>query len=231
MFSSPLQRAFKRGLAPGGDFDDALRPLKDYKIRSKKDARAIVDVLSKLPALQIETTGYSSPLYTLVGLFQDVDGGDAPAFRVLQEEGVPELIRIFQELKADPSEEIADDLLFLLKILALYGTHDGAATLVEAARIPIKPEGYMWNVALGVLADGHPQRDFVYRSLSKPIPPGFIGVSLLDSANRAAIDGDLQEHPFDSDKGADRIRDWLTSGNPEEYSYAHSATAALPFLS
>lgn len=230
MFSSSLQRALKRGLAPGGNLDDALSSLRDYKIRTKKDARAIVEALSRLPHEKIGTGGYKSSLYTLVGLFQNVDGRESPAFEALAEAGVPELVRIFHELKTDPTEDTVDDLLFLLKMLALYGTHEGAATIVEAARIPLKPEGYMWSVILSATSDGHPQRDFIYRSLENPIPPEFIGVSFLDSANRSAIEGDLAEHPFDSEQGTARLRSWLTSTNPEEYSYAHSATAALPFL-
>ena len=230
VFSSPLQRALKRGLAADGDLDEALRPLKDYRIRSRKDASAIVDALSRLPSDDINSSGYKSPLYALVGLFQDVDGRDAPAFGVLAEDGTKQLVRIFDQLKVEPTEETADDLLFLLKMLALYGTREGAEKIVEAARIPLKPDGYMWSVVLSAFSEGHPERDFVFRSLTDPLPPDFIGVSLLDSANRNALEGELAVHPFDTDQGRGQLRAWLISRNSEEYSYAHSATAALPFL-
>jgi hypothetical protein len=230
VFSSPLQRALRRGLAPGGDLADELQSLSDYKISSKKDAKAIVEALSRLPSTDIQSSGYSSPLYTLVGLFQDLDGRDAPAFEILRDAGTHELLRIFDELKGSFDDAVHDDLLFLLKILAMYGTHDGAERIVEAARIPIKPDGYMWSVILSGFKDGHPERDFVYRSLSNPVPPGFIAVGLLDAANSEAIEGQLDDHPFDNDHGYAQLRAWLTSRNPNEFSYAHSATATLPFL-
>ena len=93
VFSSPLQRASRRGLAPNGDLADEMGKLRDYKIRSKKDAKAIVDALSRLPAADIKTSGYKSPLDTLIRLFQDVDGRDAPAFEILRDAGIDELIR------------------------------------------------------------------------------------------------------------------------------------------
>ncbi|MCA9232089.1 MAG: hypothetical protein KDA57_15680 [Planctomycetales bacterium] len=83
---------------------------------------------------------------------------------------------------------------------------------------------------MAAISDGHPQRDLIYRSLANPIPPEFIGVSFLDSANRIAIEGDLEVHPFDTDQGYAQLRAWLTSRDPDEFSYAHSATASLPFL-
>jgi hypothetical protein len=57
VFSSPLQRALKRGLATDGDLDEVLRPLTDYKIRSRKDAEAIVEALSRLPSDDITRFG------------------------------------------------------------------------------------------------------------------------------------------------------------------------------
>lgn len=230
VFSSPLQRALRRGLAPDGDLDDELGTLSDYKIRSKKDAKAIVDALKRIPDTDINTSGYKSPLYALVGLFQDVDGRDAPAFEVLSEAGIDQLVRIFDELKDKSSDDMSDDLLFLLKILTMYGTHDGAEKVVEAARIPLKPDGYMWSVILSGFGDGHPERDFVFRSLSDPLPPDFIAVGLLDAANREAIEERLDDHPFNTDQGRAQLEAWLTSRDPDETSYAHSATAALPFL-
>lgn len=38
-------------------------------------------------------------------------------------------------------------------------------------------------------------------------------------------------HPFDTSSGIERLKSWLSNDHPEEYSYAHSATVALPFVS
>jgi len=63
------------------------------------------------------------------------------------------------------------------------------------------------------------------------LPPGFIGVALLDTADAGLIEGAEMPHPFDSPEGVQRLRAWLTTADEGEYSYAHSATAAMPFLS
>ncbi|NLS98208.1 MAG: hypothetical protein GXX96_39265 [Planctomycetaceae bacterium] len=232
MFSSPLRRAITRGMKPDGDLADELRKLGDYSIRSKKDAKAICEALSALPTERSSGKSlFSSPLYALTSLFQDVDGCDVPAFEVLSREGLPQLIRVFDERFRTGNEDDADNLLFVLKILAMYGSREGAEKVVEAARRPLDPEAYMWHVILALVSGGHPQRDYVFRALADPLPSGFLAVAFLDSANGAAIDGGLQEHPFDSQAGWNRLQSWLEDSDPDHASYAHSATAALPFIS
>jgi hypothetical protein len=231
MFSSPLQRAIARGMKPDGDLAGELRKLDDLSIRTRKDAKAICEALSKLPLEPSDESGSSSPLHALTALFQDVDGRDVPAFDVLYNDGLPLLIRIFDARIRQAGDRQVDDLLFVLKILAMYGSREGAERVVEAARRPLKPDGYMWHVILSAIAEGHPHRNYVFEALSDPLPNDFLAVALLDRANRAAIEGNLQRHPFDSQAGWDRLQSWLEDRDPEHFSYAHSATAALPFVS
>lgn len=232
MFSSPLRRALKRGLKPGGDLVEELRGLDDYVITSKNDAEAICEALTTLPGDRVyNARHFSSPLHELTGLFQDVEGRQCPAFEELYEEGLPELIRIFDAMVDDASEEEVDDLLYVLKILAMYGSFEGAQKVVEAAQIPLKPEAYMWHVILSTFSEDHPQREFVIQALSDPLPTGFMAIGLLDCATSAAINGAFDQHPFDSPAGTQMLRGWLEDPDPEKYSYAHSATGALPFIS
>jgi hypothetical protein len=95
----------------------------------------------------------------------------------------------------------------------------------------MSPDRYMWSVVLANFKAGHPEAALLFRSLRDPTPPAFIGVSLLDAANACLIEGGEIEHPFDSGEGKLRLREWLTKTDPGEFSYAHSATAALPFIS
>lgn len=232
MFSSPLRRALKRGLKPGGDLVEELSGLDDYVISSKRDAEAICQALSTLPGDRSPNTRhFSTPLHELTGLFQDVEGRQCPAFEELYEEGLPELIRIYDAMVDDASDEEVDDLLYVLKILAMYGSFEGAQKIVEAAQLPLKPEAFMWHVILSTFSDEHPQRDFVLHTLSDPLPSGFLAIGLLDSATGAAINGAFDHHPFDSPSGTQMLKDWLQDPDPEKFSYAHSATAALPFIS
>lgn len=231
LFSSALQRAIKRGLKPGGDLVAELRKLDDYTIRSKGDARAICQALASLPLLRLpEDDSYYSPLHAVTSLFQEVEGPQVPAFQILSREGLPLLIQIFDARVQAGNEEDGQDLLFLLKILAMYGSREGAEKVVEAARKAVDSDGYLWHVILELFAPGHPQRDYVFQALSDPLPSGFIAIALLDSANQSAIKGELTRHPFDSPEGERQLRSWLTEANPEKFSYAHSATVALPFL-
>jgi hypothetical protein len=218
-------------MKPDGDLAIELRKLDDYHIRSRKDARAICAALGKLSTQSWDGERFSSPLHALVSLFQDVEDRDAPAFDVLYEEGLPQLIRIFDATIQPGNEKEVDDLLLVLKVLAMYGSREGAEKVVEAARRPLKPDGYMWHVIMCAFCEGHPHRDYVFEALSDPLPPDFIAVALLDSANTAAFEGAVERHPFDSLEGWNNLEIWLKDCDPEHFSYAHSATAALPFVS
>lgn len=225
-----LAAILTRGLAAGGDLYDELKVRGNAPIQSASDARAIVAALRQFPREQPADNGTTSPLHWLVGLFQDVESAEAPAFAILHDQGLVELIRIFDAMKSQPAEDTADDLLFIAKILAMYGTAEGADRVVEAARIPLDAESYLWQVILDRFDGDHPQTDRVFRALADPLPPGFIAVSLLDAANAVALAGGEQPHPFDSPAGIERLRQWIVSDDVGEYSYAHSAAAALPFI-
>lgn len=231
MFSSPLQRAIKQGMKPGSDLADELRKLDDSSIRSRQDAKSICEALGTLPLHASDTAHFTSPLHALTGLFQQVESREAPAFAVLHDEGLPQLIRIFDAKVQQLDEKDADDLLFVLKILALYGSRAGAEKIVEAARRPLKPDAYMWHVILSAFSEDHPHGAYLFEALSDPLPDDFLAVALLDSANDAARERGLKRHPFDSQAGWQRLQAWLEDRESEHFSYAHSATAALPFVS
>jgi hypothetical protein len=231
VYSSPLQRALTCGMQPGGNLADELNKLGGYSLRSSQDAKAICEALGKLPLPRSsEDNSVSSPLYLLAALFQDVEGRDAPAFEVLYKEGLPQLMRIFDATVEKCDDDTADDLLFVLKILAMYGSSEGAQKVVEAARRPLKPDAYMWRMILNSFSTNHPCQDYVFAALSDPLPPDFLAVALLDSANAAALDGELRRHPFDTPAGCEQLRNWLEDRDPSHFSYADSAAAALPFL-
>jgi hypothetical protein len=228
IFDSILRRSIRRGLQPGRDLAKELRELGAYVVKSRGDAQAICEALDQLPASA--PTNANCPLRSLVTLFQNVPSADAPAFRELYVHGVPRLIRVLDQRIVDSDANKPDDLLLLLKILAMYGSREGAEQIVRAARRPFAPDSYMWHVILAQFSHEHPHREYVFDALSEPMPPGFIGVALLDSANSAAIVGTLPRHPFNSASGRKRLQDWLEDDDPERASYAHSTTAALPFI-
>ncbi len=231
MFSSPLRRAIKRGLSPDGDLVEELNGLKDTPIRSREDATAICDALEQISLdRDPDQSRFSSPLRSLTVLFQMIKSVDVPAFDVLNDRGIPQLIAVFDQKLQEGHEDDVDDLMMILKILAMYGSYEGAERVITAARHPLDPDGFMWEVVLSGFAPAHPQRDFVFHALSDPLPSGFVAVAFLDAANGSAIEGDLSEHPFNSPSGWEQLQCWLQDPDPERASYAHSATATLPFI-
>ncbi|MBM4031999.1 MAG: hypothetical protein FJ291_09460 [Planctomycetes bacterium] len=231
MPGSPLEKAIEDGMRPGANLADALHELGDIKIRTRSDAQAICRALARFPMPRAEgpASSFRSPLRALAELLQEVDSREA--FEVFREEGTAQLVRITDALLASPTEEELDDLLFILKILAGYRTREGAEWVVRAALKPLKPDSWWWEPVFSAFAEGHPERERVFGSFRDRLPEGFIAVALLDAANQAAIDHELRQHPFDSPAGKQRLREWFTDAAPEHFSYARSATTALPFIS
>lgn len=230
MSGNRLQSAIERGLQRDGDLADELRELGEYEIRSRADATAICDALSKIDS-KADSGSYGSRLSSLIGLFQDVPSADVPAFSLLYRNGLPLLCKHFDNLFESPTEDQADDLLMILKVLAMYGSDEATERIVRAVRKPLKPGDYLWSMVLGQVGSGHADREEIFRQLSDPLPPGFIAVSLMDAATGAALEGELEQHPFDTAQGKAKLKEWLTDKDSDHFSYAQSATATLPFLS
>jgi hypothetical protein len=231
--TTPLQLALERGLQAGGDVAAEVRQLGDYTVKNRADGEAICRALEKIAhrAVPAARTSFSSPLHAVTGLFQDVADAECDTFAVLREQGCALLTQIVDDGLRDDKRYSADDLLFALKMLAMYGTREGTETVIRAARLPLRPDGYMWSVILQVYEKEHPLCERLFEALADPLPPGFLAVSVLDAANRLKIEGSEVPHPFDSDEGKRRLEQWLRDSEPEHFSYAHSATAALPFIS
>lgn len=231
-FSRPTEfkLALKRATQPAGDLSEELRRLGNYSISSAADAEALCRILSQLRTREVVIGGWRS-FSSLVLLFQSIGGPDCVAFPVLKRTGVPLLISILDDALKDESHFDRDDMLFVLKILAMYGTRDGTDAVIRAARWPLKPDSYWWHVVLEFYTKDHPETGRLFRALADPLPRQFIGVSLLDCANAALIDGAECPHPFDTPAGKQQLESWLTDDDEEHFSYAVSAVAALPFVS
>jgi hypothetical protein len=226
---TPLQLALERGMQPGGDLSDELDNLGEISIESQADAEAVCGVLRQL-ALDETGAGGNSALHAIVGLFQAVDGPDCPAFPVMAERGIPLLVEIVNTSLENQATHDPDDILFALKILAMYGTSEGTDAVICAAQLPFQPDAFMWSVIFQAYSNDHPERERLFDELSDPLPTDFAAVSLLDSANAAFLAGAEGRHPFDSAAGIQQLEQWLADKNEEHFSYAVSTTAGLPFL-
>ncbi len=220
---SRLKRSIERGLAQG-NLSEALEELGDVTLKTRADAQDLLWGLQQLE--KVEAAKLGEAIGPLVSLFQDVDG--KAAFDHLREHGIPRLIGFFDEIVEVDKDDESGVLLLILKMSALFGTFQGALKIIEEAHRPLRQDAYMWSVILGIFKSDHPESEFIYRSFQDRLPPDFIGVSLLDAANACLIGGGTISHPFDTQEGKQRLGEWLAA--EAESSYAHSATASLPFI-
>ncbi|HMO36345.1 MAG TPA: hypothetical protein PKA06_09900, partial [Gemmatales bacterium] len=221
-----LEAALARGLSPGGDLIHELAQLKDYKIRTAASSHAICLALARLIELPPELPETSLPtrsaLDWLIGMFQQVETREA--YEVLLLYGMPPLVQLFDER----SDRV--DLLYLLKLFAMYRLEVGVDRIIQAAQTGLHPEGRLWSVIFRQLDLEHPQADKMMAALRDPLPTGFINIAYLDWVNAFSLADRLSEHPFDTEAGYRLLHKYLTDQNPQRYSYAQSAAASLPFL-
>lgn len=225
---SKLEKAINNWLKNGGDLTAMLKSIRITSIKSKKDASAISQALKRISFAGEEKESELRSLFNTIAAFFQIAETKA-AFNELSETGLPELRRILDEGLKNPTNR-ESNLMFLLKILALYQQEIDAYKIVEVAKSGFKANGYMWSVILSIFDKKHPHWKIVLDGLKSPLPDDFICVAYLDFANIHAIDGDLHAHPFDTEEGVKRLKKWLLDKNEELYSYARSATTALPFL-
>lgn len=228
---SRLEQLLDKVLRASKDPTKTLRVAGQYPVKTPKEARLVCQVVEKLARLPMDAGALHAPWKDAIHFFQHAES--KRAFEVFRDEGLPILYELYDASVELVSAEnhLQYDLDFLLKIFAMYGEKPGIDRLITAARNGFNADGTSWSKIFHQLGHDHPFRDAVLAQLSRPLPPRFIGVAFLDWANHLALAGRIRQHPFDSPEGKKRLHDWLVSSRPEEYSYAHSATAALPFLS
>jgi hypothetical protein len=122
----------------------------------------------------------------------------------------------------------ADLIMFVVKMLAMYGEPDDILLVRGIACDPECGSSFLWQIVFNQLGRWQDNISRVLEEFRDPLPLQFAGIAFLDFCNELAIKGSLSKHPFDSPDGRVRLRGWLSS--KETSSYAVSATAALPFL-
>lgn len=225
---TPLQLALEQGLAEGGNLFEALNDLDLYQIESLEDAEALVEALEQFVQRPVEIPGMFTAFHQLVSLFQSVSG--ISPFQYLVRRGIPLLIQAY-DARVPMADEQQNELLFTVKIFARYGLEEGLDRLVQAAYHPVLREGYLWSVIFEQLGDQDPVIPELVERLSEPLPDGFACIAFLDWVNRLAREERISSHPFNTSAGVQKLRHWLRNSNKDEFSFAHSSAAALPFVS
>jgi len=228
---SPLQAALQRGLMKGGSLSQELQELDEYPVKSGADALAVCQALEWLKAGRVaQDKSFPSPLHALAELCQKFENPGDESYCVLHEHGSVLLAKLVNQGLSQEGLYRDSDLLFVLNVLAWFGTREAADTVLRAARQSLLPEDELWSHIFEAFEKEQPQAVRVFTELGKTLPTGYLAVALLDAVNRFALGGGELRHPFDSDEGVARLEAWISSTDPEHASYAVSATAALPFL-
>ncbi|HRE99514.1 MAG TPA: hypothetical protein PLI18_03290 [Pirellulaceae bacterium] len=230
---APPPRALSDALAAAAagkeHLGEALRTVPDRIIRDEANADALIAVVASwdlAKALQrVETT---SQLAIGLGLMQNAIG--EPIQAKLQQGTSAKLLTFADEMIAAPKDQDRRDLIFLLQELAIGRTAEGAERVIRAARAGIGTDERLWPIVFDPYSVDSPAARQVVAALADPIPPGTIGLGLLDCANGLRLEGIEIKHPFDTDAGVARLEEWLKTPEGESIGPAQSAAAALPFL-
>jgi hypothetical protein len=229
MADPSFQEALARALA-GGDMVEALESFR--QLTSAADARALVLALDRMPT---EGAGMFGPLHLVAGYYLAAED-EAVASELRK--GFPRLLALYDRTlatltAADKPFGKKGDLLSALKVFAFWpdaGGEDALQRVLAAMHNPLLCDAFQWSVIFQLYArDDHPLRAEVARRARDPLPAdGFVAITFLDFVNTLCRDRALAEHPYRTEAGIAFVEAQLRQ--TKETSYAHSATAALPFL-
>jgi hypothetical protein len=225
-----LQSLLRLWSEKGGDLNELLGNRTERRIKDPADAAAICAALTALrsdPGLQsVEYAG--SAVHTLAQYFQSVKTPEAMV--VFRDSGLPVLRWWVRDAVQSGGDDV-DDVMFLLKILGMYRQCEDVHLIADAARKGIGDDNFMWSMIFGQFDHEHPHSNVLLEEFREPLPTGFIGINYLDLANRLAMAGQLENHPFNTAQGVAQLDVWLRDSDPLRFSFARSATATIPFLS
>ncbi len=225
--SEGLREALTRGLADGGNLREELKALGECVLTSYFDAGLLIAALEKFVERPVPGGDEDSAFRELTRLFQSVLETDA--FLQLTRRGIPLLLDAY-DARLRQADEREGDLLFALQMFARYGVEEGLDRVVAGAFNPALCDGYLWPAIFEQLKEEDPILSKLIRRLSKPLPGGFARVAFLDWTNRLIRKGTILKHPFNSPEGTSLLQTWLASSDEDDFSFAHSATAAIPFV-
>lgn len=231
MAESEIQRAVQEALAAEDPRGVLLALGPETEIHAAGDAAAVAMFARERRAALLDLRDREPlPLVSVVAdLFQEVRTREA--FETLAAEGLPVLRETYDALmQRSLSGEEGENVLFLVKVFALYRQEEDVPRIGRAARHPVMREGLLWSSIFHAIDEGHPLRRAALDEMRGTLPEGFAGVAYLDFANRLARE-DGASHPFDTVEGTGRLEAYLLDSEPGRYSHAHSAAAALPFIS
>lgn len=190
-----------------------------------------IQVVEKLKKVTFKDNEKVS-LNRLISPFQSPEKDEDIA--IFTKQGLPELRRLLFEglKKAHHTKKKIEGLTFIMKILAMYSVKKDTEIIVKIANAGYDANGYLWFLIFEQLSASQHWK-IVFDGIKLPSLKGSLRVVYLDFVNCQFIENRQSElkHTFDSEIGIKLLEYWLSSKDPGKYSYAQSATTALPFIS
>jgi hypothetical protein len=232
---SQFAKKLAAGMKPGADLTSALREVEDFALAEEEDARVFADFMKTIAdRYQAHQLADELPLRSLIGFFQNIETKEAG--RILKSLAIPFLIRLFDGqlrlyCQSGLSSDETDNLMVVLTVLAFYETAEGTQRIIDAVRLPLEPNAFLWKRVFENFFKGHDYSQSICDQLRDPLPTGSIRLAYLDFCNTLARDGELANHPFDTPEGHAVLEKWLLKRDDNEKGDPISATASLPFIS
>jgi len=223
--TTPLIEAIERGLATD---DDLAEKIGECNLRVVEDPIDAVALLSAYRGLIDSDDKRSGE----IAVWFRQPGSEA-IYAGFYQKGMPmvhQRLKVLLDQKADENA-LQDERFLLLSLLFGYGYKEAFLEIQRALADPQLNRNYSW---VGTFASGNeddPDFSNILQQLGKQLPQNFAGVAYLDCCNEMCLEHSMVPHPFSSDAGIFRLREYGSSNNSEEFSYAKSAATALPHLS
>ena len=232
-FTGSLAAEITRWSKSGGSLAEALEKADpdDWVPRSAVDVKAAADAVKKLSDKKDFGAMTTIDIAALVALGNEIE--DEDVYDAFDAQVLPPVFQWMQArlARADDFEAAEAESFFdLLEDLAETYHEDAVEGIVRAARHDALRGSYQWKRVFGSFDEDHPDTERLMAAFQDDPPDGLVGVLLLDAANNLFLDDWKGPHPFASEKGAARLRTWLESRNPDDYSYAHSAAIGAAFI-
>ena len=227
----PLIEALEAGEGDDADLASLLSDLDEEErvVSTSQHAEAIIDLLKQAPLNQ-ETVHWNSAEYELASLFSEIESVDCDAFPILFKQGIPQLIRIYNELKNKGDPERDEDLIYLLLTCAKYQSSEATQLIIEAAQQGIAKEHFLWGRLIALFDGDHRDEKKVLAAFASKLPVAPIDLAFLQVANSRSLKEEGFPHPFSSDIGIAKLEGWLSRSRASDIGAAYSAAVGLAFV-
>jgi hypothetical protein len=203
------------------------------EISKTKEVVTYVSALNQINNLLSKGADYNTDanLNELVVILQNVS--DKDIYKALKDKAIPVLEDVYKNFQQNTErikkDQFSNTDLMMLKIFCIYSDNIPNPILIEAIKEDHRSTEYLWSVIFGVLSERSIDHQKFIDELNGFLPSNFLGVSFLDYCNQLLISDKIKFHPYNTDNGKEQLLKMVQTKG-DDYSYAVSATTAVPFL-